>query len=121
MGIKQMADKEKLRDMLDAIIDDNTEKAEVDLHEYLGGKMRDAISPESLSERMDADSIHTFATELKKLIKNKLQYADMLKIIQQYGDGADEDDVEEMYLDIEDISTNDKEAKKILKLLQKFI
>lgn len=41
-----MADKEKLKDMLDAIIDDNSEKAEVDFHEYLGGKMRDAINPE---------------------------------------------------------------------------
>jgi len=51
-----MADKEKLRDMLDSIIDDNSEKAEVDFHEYLGGKMRDAINPEVAAVDDDDDA-----------------------------------------------------------------
>jgi len=51
-----MAYKEKLRDMLDAIIGDNTEKAAVDFHEYLGGKMRDTINPEAADDEVDDDA-----------------------------------------------------------------
>ena len=50
-----MADLDKLRDMLDAVIDDNGDKAEVDFHEYLGGKMRDAINPGSGEEEDESD------------------------------------------------------------------
>lgn len=45
-----MADKEKLKDMLDAIIDNNTEKAEVDFHSYLQGKMKDVMHGEEVEE-----------------------------------------------------------------------
>ena len=38
-----MADKEKLRDMLDSIIDDNSEKAAVDFHGYVTDKMKDVL------------------------------------------------------------------------------
>ena len=41
-----MADKDKLRDMLDAIIDDNSEKAQVDFHSYVTDKMKDTLQPE---------------------------------------------------------------------------
>lgn len=39
-----MADKDKLRDMLDSIIDDNDEKAQVDFHSYVTDKMKDTIN-----------------------------------------------------------------------------
>ena len=38
-----MADKDKLRDMLDSIIDDNDEKAQVDFHSYVTDKMKDTL------------------------------------------------------------------------------
>lgn len=38
-----MADKDKLRDMLDAFIDDNDEKAQVDFHSYVTDKMKDTL------------------------------------------------------------------------------
>ncbi len=42
-----MADKDKLRNMLDNIIGDNSEQAQVDFHDYLSAKMREVINPES--------------------------------------------------------------------------
>ena len=38
-----MADKEKLRDMVDSLIDDNSEKAAVDFHGYVTDKMKDVL------------------------------------------------------------------------------
>lgn len=40
-----MADKDKLRNMLDAIVDDNNDQAQVDFHGYLENKMREIINP----------------------------------------------------------------------------
>ena len=40
-----MADKDKLRDMLDALIDDKSEQAQVAFHSYLETKMKDVLNP----------------------------------------------------------------------------
>lgn len=40
-----MADKKKLNDMLDSIIDKNSEQAEVHFHGYLEDKMREVLNP----------------------------------------------------------------------------
>ena len=40
-----MADKKKLNDMLDALIDKNPEQAQVEFHGYLEDKMRDVLNP----------------------------------------------------------------------------
>ena len=40
-----MADKKKLNDMLDSIIDKNSEQAEVNFHGYLEDKMREVLNP----------------------------------------------------------------------------
>ena len=48
-----MADKDKLRDMLDSIIDDNSDKAQVDFHSYVTDKMKDTLHP----EESDGDDI----------------------------------------------------------------
>jgi hypothetical protein len=51
-----MADKEKLRSMLDNLIGDKPEQAQVDFHDYLGNKMQDTlgISPsEAPAEEAD--------------------------------------------------------------------
>ncbi len=45
-----MANKEKLRDMLDALIDDNSETAQIDFHAYLSDKMKEVMGGESESE-----------------------------------------------------------------------
>ena len=42
-----MTDKEKLRTMLDNLISDNSEQAQVDFHDYLGDKMKDTLGVES--------------------------------------------------------------------------
>ncbi len=39
-----MADKQKLRDMLDSLIDQNSEQAQVDFHTYLEDKMREVLN-----------------------------------------------------------------------------
>ncbi len=41
-----MADKQKLRDMLDSLIDSNSDQAQVDFHQYLEVKMKDVLNPE---------------------------------------------------------------------------
>jgi len=38
-----MADTDKLRDMLDNLIDDKSEQAQVDFHDYLGDKMKEVL------------------------------------------------------------------------------
>lgn len=38
-----MADKQKLNDMLDAMVNDETEKAEIAFHSYLKDKMQDVL------------------------------------------------------------------------------
>jgi len=50
-----MADKDKLRDMLDAIIDDNDDKAQVDFHSYVTDKMRDTLDLNSEVEEETDD------------------------------------------------------------------
>lgn len=40
-----MADKKKLNDMLDSLIDKNGEQAEVHFHGYLEDKMREVLNP----------------------------------------------------------------------------
>ena len=42
-----MADKQKLRDMLDSLIDSNSDQAQVDFHQYLEVKMKDVLNPEA--------------------------------------------------------------------------
>jgi len=49
-----MADNDKLRDMLDALIDDNSEKAQVDFHSYLSDKMKDTLQGEEESAELDS-------------------------------------------------------------------
>lgn len=52
-----MADTEKLRDMLDNIIDKKPEQAQVDFHSYLQAKMQDVINDEksTTSDNVDTD------------------------------------------------------------------
>ena len=50
-----MADKGKLRDMLDAIIDDNDEKAQVDFHSYLTDKMKDQLNPPEVDVELETE------------------------------------------------------------------
>ncbi len=40
-----MVDKTKLKDMLDSMIDDNSEQAETDFHSYLEDKMKEVVNP----------------------------------------------------------------------------
>ncbi|KKL94467.1 hypothetical protein LCGC14_1864370 [marine sediment metagenome] len=40
-----MADKKKLKDMLNSIVDKNDEQAQVLFHDYLEDKMRDVLKP----------------------------------------------------------------------------
>jgi len=40
-----MADKKKLKDMLNSIVDKNDEQAQVFFHDYLEDKMRDVLKP----------------------------------------------------------------------------
>lgn len=49
-----MADKEKLRDMLDAIVDDNNEQAQVAFHSYLEDKMKEVLNPATVDD-LDSD------------------------------------------------------------------
>jgi hypothetical protein len=53
-----MADKEKLRDMLDSLIDQNSDQAQVHFHSYLEDKMREVLRPEA-----DADQGETGETK----------------------------------------------------------
>lgn len=42
-----MADKQKLRDMLDSLIDQNNDQAQVHFHTYLENKMRELLNRKS--------------------------------------------------------------------------
>jgi hypothetical protein len=42
-----MSDTEKLKDMLDNLIDQRSEQAQVNFHEYLQGKMSEILNPEN--------------------------------------------------------------------------
>lgn len=44
-----MADKKKLNDMLDALINKNNEQAEVHFHDYLEDKMKEVLNPEEVT------------------------------------------------------------------------
>jgi hypothetical protein len=52
-----MADKDKLRDMIDSMIDDNSEKAEVDFHGYVTGKMQDVLDINPADEEEEIDDV----------------------------------------------------------------
>lgn len=45
-----MADKGKLKDMLDSLIDDNSDAAQVDFHSYLGDKMKEVAGTADVSD-----------------------------------------------------------------------
>ncbi len=45
-----MADKKKLNDMLDSLIDKNEDQAEVQFHSYLEDKMKEVLSPEDAAK-----------------------------------------------------------------------
>lgn len=45
--------KEELRSFLDAMVDDNTEQAQVHFHSYLEDKMKGIISPQSDEVEVD--------------------------------------------------------------------
>ena len=42
-----MTDKDKLRDVLDSLIDQNSDQAEVHFHNYLEDKMREVLKDET--------------------------------------------------------------------------
>ena len=57
-----MADKEKLKNMLDNLINDKSEQAQVDFHDYLGDKMKDTLgvsAPETDETDTDVDAVET--------------------------------------------------------------
>ena len=54
-----MVDKTKLKDMLDSMIDDNGEQAEVNFHSYLEDKMKDVINPPADVDEVDDESEST--------------------------------------------------------------
>ena len=51
-----MADKNKLSDMVDSLIDDNSEQARVHFHNYLEDKMKEVLHPELDQEVKDKES-----------------------------------------------------------------
>ena len=51
-----MADKKKLDDMLDALINKNSEQAEVHFHDYLEDKMKEVLNPEDEVKVDDEES-----------------------------------------------------------------
>ena len=56
-----MADKDKLRNMLDNLVNDNKEQAQVDFHDYLGDKMKDTLGLNS--QEVDDDAAAETETE----------------------------------------------------------
>lgn len=54
-----MADKDKLRNMLDNLINDKGEQAQVDFHDYLGDKMKDTLGVVSPEADKDVDAVET--------------------------------------------------------------
>ena len=51
-----MAETDKLRSMLDNLIKDKPEQAQVDFHDYLQGKMQDVARPVDPDEPADGDN-----------------------------------------------------------------
>lgn len=51
-----MVDKTKLKDMLDSMIDDNSEQAETDFHSYLEDKMKEVVNPVADVEKDESES-----------------------------------------------------------------
>lgn len=49
-------DKDKLRDMLDSLIDDNPEQAQVHFHSYLEDKMKEKVGSEQFTPSYDEDT-----------------------------------------------------------------
>jgi hypothetical protein len=50
-----MADKEKLNDMLDSLIDKKDEEAQIHFHNYLEDKMKEVLRPEVDDEESNKD------------------------------------------------------------------
>lgn len=50
-----MADTDKLKDMLDNLINDKPEQAQVDFHAYLQDKMQEVIKPVDAEEPAEGD------------------------------------------------------------------
>ena len=50
-----MVDKSKLKDMLDSMIDDNSDQAQVDFHSYLEDKMKEIVNPAADVEEVEKD------------------------------------------------------------------
>ena len=50
-----MADTDKLKNMLDNLIKDKPEQAQVDFHDYLQGKMQDVVKPDNADEPAEGD------------------------------------------------------------------
>jgi len=61
-----MADKEKLKDMLNSIVDKKDEQAQVFFHDYLENKMRDVLKPVVDTEtKVDAEVVDDEKSETK--------------------------------------------------------
>lgn len=52
-----MADKKKLKDMLNSIVDKNDEQAQVFFHDYLEDKMRDVLKPVNVDTEAEAEVV----------------------------------------------------------------
>ncbi len=52
-----MADKKKLKDMLNSIVDKNNEQAQVFFHDYLEDKMRDVLKPVNVDAEAEAEVV----------------------------------------------------------------
>ena len=50
-----MADTDQLKDMLDNIINDKSEQAQINFHDYLQGKMKDTLGVE-VADVVDQDT-----------------------------------------------------------------
>lgn len=51
-----MADKKKLNDMLDSLIDTNSDQAQVHFHDYLEDKMKEVLNPDLAAAEAEADA-----------------------------------------------------------------
>ncbi len=45
-----MTETEKLHDMIDSVVNDNSEKAQADFHDYVSKKVKEIIQPDHLSD-----------------------------------------------------------------------
>lgn len=51
-----MADKDKLRDMLDNLVNDNNDQAQVNFHNYLEDKMKEVLNPDAVDADVETKS-----------------------------------------------------------------